>query len=110
MVLSCILAFGGYFIGNMSLSCTTFMSDNPTGKKRLCITSALLLGLSALMTGVSVSFYAAIVVQDFYLSGGMAATGLSSRGGMGGGIGNVGGRYVYGTGTSLRNKNNILPL
>jgi len=96
MVLSCILAFGGYCIGNMSLSCTTFMSDNLNSKKRLCITSALLLGLSALMTGVSVSFYAAIVVQDFYLSGGMAATGLNARGGMGGGMGATGGRYVYG--------------
>ena len=43
----------------------------------VCITGAICFGISALCTGIAVSYYAAVVVQDFYASGGMAGVGLS---------------------------------
>ena len=70
------------------------MEDNRIGKKRLAIAGAVAFGFSAICTGSAVSYYAAVVVQDFYMSGGMTSVGLGAQGGLSStGLGN---RYVYG--------------
>ena len=99
MIIACLSGFLGYIMGNFGLSCTNFMEENRVGKKRLAIASACAFGFGALCTGIAVSYYAAVVIQDFYMAGGMSSVGLGASGGMGGGaMGNgLGSRYVYGT-------------
>ena len=98
MIMACLSGFMGYIMGNFGLSCTNFMEDNRVGKKRMAMASAIAFGFGALCTGIAVSYYAAVVVQDFYMSGGMTSGGLGAQGGIAGGImGNAGSRYVYGT-------------
>ena len=46
----------------------------------MAIAGGVMLGLSGLCTGVAVSYYAAVVVQDFYVAGGMSANGLNAQG------------------------------
>lgn len=60
----------------------------------VAICGAVCFGLSAICTGVAVSYYAAVVVQDFYMAGGMSGQGLGNSGGM---AANAGSRYIYGT-------------
>lgn len=94
MILACILGFLGYCLSQVGLGCTTFMEDNQASKRKICISGAICFGISALCTGIAVSYYTAVVVQDFYASGGMAGVGLSNTGGIGQAAGN---RFIYGT-------------
>lgn len=93
MIIACLTGFVGYVAGNVGLSCTTFLEDNLVAKKRLAMLSAVCYGVGALCTGIAVSFYAAVVVQDFYMSGGMAGAGLNNSMN----TSQAGNRYVYGT-------------
>jgi len=99
MIIACLMGFLGYVMSNFGLSCSSFMTDesgNPTdAKNKVAITGAVCFGICALCTGVAVSYYAAVVVQDFYMAGGMTGQGLGNAGGIASTAG--GNRYIYGT-------------
>jgi len=82
-------------MSNFGLACSNFMEDNQESKNKVAIAGGVMLGLSGLCTGVAVSYYAAVVVQDFYMAGGMSANGLNAQGGINDSA--LGNRYIYGT-------------
>lgn len=96
MVIGCMFGFLGYLLSNVGLACTSMMADSPESKRKVAITGGTFWLLNGLCTGVAVSFYAALVVQDFYQSGGMSGQGLGSSGGVNT-MGASGTRFVYGT-------------
>jgi len=95
MVLACLFGFVGYVLSQIGLGCTTFMEENQSSKRKICITGAVCFALGALCTGIAVSYYAAVVIQEFYASGGMSGVGLSSMGGANPMMANN--RFVYGS-------------
>ena len=57
----------------------------------VAITGAVCFGIGALCTGVAVSYYASVVLNDFYVAGGMAGTGVGNMVQQ-----SAGSRYIYG--------------
>ena len=54
MIIANLSGFIGYLMGNVGLSCTNFMIDNPIAKKRMAIAGAVAFGFCALCTGIAV--------------------------------------------------------